>query len=375
MPSRTPAPRYGGYAVSWHNVPPRQARPRHRRACLGMRDRGLPLIRKCLYSLDWSPCEAHLAKPLFETEPEIAPLPQTARQLDAALRAKIELLLSAAKVWNLHSYGWINAYDADPEFIGHAMWQTDPPFEHDHLWGIRRRRNASPPPRPQPTEKEELLSVSGADFDGLMDAARMSIGLFLLQVEAMREFQFHDDRFFDLHQMSAIIYLATASERIREFFVAAAFGVPQQAYQEGAYGKSKRTKYTTPFLEAKEMLSEASPDLAEPLSKALPLAEQIVELRKTRNKLVHELATAIGRRERQMLQERPQSPAVDDFKFEDFQKMKEAAKALHERRIVDAMRPLADWYDLLARLSNEVFKIEHVLRGAATREVVPSSSS
>jgi hypothetical protein len=74
-----------------------------------------------------------LAKSLFETEPEIAPLPQTARQLDAALRAKIEPLLNAGKVWNLHSYGWVSAYDADPEFIGHAMWQTDPPFEHDHL--------------------------------------------------------------------------------------------------------------------------------------------------------------------------------------------------------------------------------------------------
>jgi hypothetical protein len=316
-----------------------------------------------------------LAKPLFETAPEIAPLPQTARQLDAALRAKIEPLLIAAKVWNLHSYGWVNAYEANAEFVGHAMWQTDPPFEHDQLWGNGRRRNTLPPPRPQPTEQQELLSVSGADFDGLMDAARMSIGLFLLQVEAMREFQFHDDRFFDLHQMSAVIYLATASERIREFFVTATFGVPQQTYQQGEYRKSKRSWYTTPFVEAKETLSEAAPDLAEPLSKALPLAEQIVELRKRRNKLIHELATAIGRRERQLFQERPQASSVDDFKFEDFQKMKEAAKAEHERRIAAALQPLADWYDLLARLSNEAFIIEHILRRASASERVRQPSS
>ena len=97
-----------------------------------------------------------------------ASTPQTARELDAAVRGKIEQLLNAAGVWDFHSYGWVNAYDADPEFIGHAMWQTEPPFEHDHLWSIGGRGRPTHPPPPEVTEVQRLLAVAGADFDGLM---------------------------------------------------------------------------------------------------------------------------------------------------------------------------------------------------------------
>jgi len=47
------------------------------------------------------------------------------QQLDEALRRRAEELLNAALVWKIGSYGWLNAYDADPEFVGHAMWQTN----------------------------------------------------------------------------------------------------------------------------------------------------------------------------------------------------------------------------------------------------------
>jgi len=253
----------------------------------------------------------------------------------------------------------VNAYDADPEYIGHAMWQTDPPFEHDHLWFIGRRGRTTRSPSPQPTEAQQLLAVAGADFDGLMDAARMSIGLFLLQADATREFQLHDDKFLDLHHMSAVIYLATASERIREFFIVAAFRVPQKTYQNGAYRDLNRRRYTTPFHEALSTSAGSSPELAASLSKAYPPAEQIRELRDTRNALIHELATAIGHRERQLFQELPEIKEVEDFKFEDLQKFKKAAEVRIEQQISDATKRLADWHTLLARLSNEAFIVAH----------------
>ena len=161
--------------------------------------------------------------------------------------------------------------------------------------------------------------------------------------------------------MSAVIYLATASERIREFFIVAAFRVPQKTYQNGAYGDGKRSWYTTPFLEALS-LPKSSPELAGPLSKAYPLAEQIRELRDTRNALIHELATAIGRRERQLFQERPETVEREDLKFEDFQKFTKAAEARIEQQISDTTKRLAEWYTLLAKLSNEAFIVEHKRR-------------
>jgi hypothetical protein len=276
------------------------------------------------------------------------PPQHTARELDAILRSKIESLLNSAGVWNLHSYGWADAYNADPKFIGHAMWQTDPPFDHDHLWSIGRRHRVQSQ-RPQPTQQQKLLSVSGADFDGLMDAARMSIGLLLLQADAMREFALHDDIFFDLHHMSAVIYFATASERIRDFFIAAAFRISQTEYQNGLFRDQKRSWYVTPFLEARERFSESSLGLTEPLTKACTLAEQIRALRDTRNELIHELATVIGRRERELFRHGLDVAEIEDLKFQDLQKIRKQAERATERRISETTKQLAAWYELLAQ--------------------------
>jgi len=158
--------------------------------------------------------------------------PEAARQIDDDLRSHIEMLLNEAGVFHLSTFGWVDAYNADPEFIGHAMWQTDPPVSHDHVvFNARRKWTGNPPA--EPTKEQALLAVSGADFEGLMTAARMSIGLFLFQANFLREFLFHDDKFFDLHGISSIIYLATASERVREYFIAAAFGKKQKSYEDG----------------------------------------------------------------------------------------------------------------------------------------------
>jgi hypothetical protein len=58
--------------------------------------------------------------------------------LDAATRSpadNLENLESAANslliaegIYDIGNYCWLNENDADPEFIGHAMWQTDQPL-------------------------------------------------------------------------------------------------------------------------------------------------------------------------------------------------------------------------------------------------------
>jgi hypothetical protein len=48
-------------------------------------------------------------------------------ELNEELWRDIEALLPQIGIAN--SYGWQNADDADPEFIGHAMWQTNAPLD------------------------------------------------------------------------------------------------------------------------------------------------------------------------------------------------------------------------------------------------------
>jgi hypothetical protein len=283
----------------------------------------------------------------------------TLKEIDDTMRVEIENLLNSEKIWAFDAFGWVSADDVDPEFVGHAMWQTEPPIDIDPLiFNSRRHSDAEPPPRPE--EWRQLLAVSGADFGGLMKAARMAIGLYLVQSRVSQEAQFPSDDFLDLHRTSSIIYLATASERMREFFVAAAFRLAQNHYvaRGAAYRDQKRTWYTTPFMEALEHFTTG--EFPELLGKLLPMAKQIQTLRGKRNLLIHELATAIGRRERELVKDETAPRAMaTDF---NYSRIKEAARLARVER--DELRTrttaeLRDWYDLLARAINEAFIFEY----------------
>jgi hypothetical protein len=92
-------------------------------------------------------------------------------ELNEGLRRDIEALLHQIGI--ARSYGWQNAYDADPDFIGHATWQTDAPL--DDLF----ERESGSATRPDAPEWLKRIALEGTDFEGLMQAARISIGLFL----------------------------------------------------------------------------------------------------------------------------------------------------------------------------------------------------
>ena len=67
--------------------------------------------------------------------------------------------LKECHIYPISNYGWLDAYTADPEMIGHAMWQTSPPFEFDPF-------NDKTPVF---TKYQEQLTIIGADFEGLME--------------------------------------------------------------------------------------------------------------------------------------------------------------------------------------------------------------
>src|SRR5713226_9400042 len=100
-----------------------------------------------------------------------------------ALRKETEELLHSRGVFDVDNFGWLNADDVDPEFVGYAMWALSPPYDHDfESW-----QNDNPPSR-APTETEQRQMELGHDFFGLMKTARYFIGHALLNQPLVKPF-------------------------------------------------------------------------------------------------------------------------------------------------------------------------------------------
>ncbi|MCP3468026.1 hypothetical protein [Bradyrhizobium sp. CCGUVB23] len=276
--------------------------------------------------------------------------------MNDTLHAEAERLLTAAKIWKLGNFGWLNAYDADPDLFGHAQWQTDPPIDNPMIFNARGTHKAA---QPEPPEWLKTIAIAGADFEGLMEAARMSMGLLLLSIDAARGRHFVNDPFFDLHRMSALIYLATASERLRELFIAAAFRRGQEDYNrsKGTVHGEPRRKFSSPFIEAADKFTNNGC-----LSKLIALAPDIVEMRDERNTLVHEIATEIAQRERQSHAEQSGPPAPTIENFQKLQSIQASFRERFARERETVIKNLSDRYSLLVRVSNEIFEFEHHVR-------------
>jgi len=281
--------------------------------------------------------------------------------LNDALHVEAERLLTVAKIWKLGKFGWLNAYDADPELIGHAKWQSEPPIDTPLFFNARATYK---PKQPEPPEWLRTIAVAGADFEGLMEAARVAIGLLLLSIDSAKGKEFFDDSFFDVHRMSALIYLATASERLRELFIAAAFRQKQNEYNKSKLkvsGKSRR-EFLSPFVEAATTF--AGYDC---LSKLTFLIPAIVEMRDERNILVHEIATGIAHRERESHRRTNESvdPTSADPTIENFQEFQKMRIVIRERLAQERdaiIKKLSERYMLLVLTSNEIFDFESRVR-------------
>jgi hypothetical protein len=277
--------------------------------------------------------------------------------LNDAIHAEVERLLIHAEIWKISNFGWLNAYDPDPEFIGHAKWQTEPPIDTPLFFHRRADHKAE---QPEPPGWLKTIAIAGADFEGLMEAARMSMGLLLLSIDAAKEKEFFDDSFFDVHRMSALIYLAIASDRLRELFIAAAFRQKQDEYIKSKVkvrGKSRR-EFLSPFAEAASTFTGY-----DCLTKLITLIPAVVEMRDERNVLVHEIATGIAHRERESHRRKsePADPTMENF--QELRKMRVVIREhlAHERDTV--IKKLSERYTLLVLTSNEIFEFEsHVRR-------------
>jgi hypothetical protein len=197
-------------------------------------------------------------------------------ELAALLRdldSEIDQLLVADGIFAVDSYGWVNYDEADPEYFGFTVWQTDPPFQPDFsaLMGGGVVNYV-------PTRRDEVLTRNGEDFMAVMNAARRSMGKAFVRWRAIdSEVIGASDEFWEDYSICTML-LAIASDRMRDFLV--------MALENVEYDSRKSAGDQGPVI--KQAIEEV-PGLAQ-------YAMQSQKYKAVRNEIVHEIATLAARR-------------------------------------------------------------------------------
>lgn len=281
-----------------------------------------------------------------------------ATNLLVALRNSANELLRADGIYPILDYGWDDAETPSAEFTGIAMWTTDAPFELDfNLWD-----RSSPPANP--TERDEIFHKAGEDFIGTMEIARNSLGLTRHSWEHRNPAHILDDEeaFWEF-RASTVLWLNVASDRVRDYFVMARFGMPTKQYKalhekNGIYARPFRMRQAG---EGK-LAQKAAVDL-------LPVAERLGNFRRTRNEIVHSIASRQGsnalislsnqRKEATKLPFIPRSSRTAIHESKGWNKAIKDLEETRQKELREAVQELQEWYVSLVRAASLVFEFEY----------------
>jgi hypothetical protein len=291
----------------------------------------------------------------------------TAEDVICYLKKETDSLLCSNGVYDIGNYGWQSEDTVDPEYAGHAMWQTNPPFEMEWEYVFD---NA--PVRNKPTDKQKLLSIAGNDFEGLMQASRLSLGLCLFHQTSAINKPLQDNHYFWLHHTNSILHLNMASDRIREYFTVAFYGKTEKKYnrRRDDYRGNRYDWYTTPFIEARDLCLESQSDskVTQALSPLPEVSAEIHLFRQLRNKIVHEISTKLARREKELVEGQqeaygsPRPVKTADLSFEELVKHQSTIGQEQREELLAASSTLIGWYKALAKFSSHIFESEYWLR-------------
>ena len=288
----------------------------------------------------------------------------TTEKLVEYLDQEAGCLLLSQGIYDIGNYGWKSENTEDPEYIGHAMWQISPPMETewDYLF-------CNGPVRHRPTEKEKLLIVSGSDFEGLMRASRLSIGLCLLHGTIAIQKPLDDNHYFWLHHTDSILQLNMASDRMREYFVVAFFDETSDSYKKKG---RKNGWFVTPFIEARDYCQQKQikQNIVSAVMSLPDMAEKIYLFRESRNGLVHEISTKLGKMHKELVESQQQafdSKAMSnvgmDMSDHDLIRQKQFdVNQKHQQELSNSSQLIVEWYRTLVKFSSHIFEVEHWLR-------------
>lgn len=288
----------------------------------------------------------------------------TTEKLVVYLDQEAGKLLLLQDVYDIGNYGWQSEDTEDPDYIGHAMWQISPPVETEweYLFG-------NGPVRHRPTEKEKLLTVAGKDFEGLMRASRLSIGLCLLHKTIAMQKPLDDNHYFWLHHTDSILQLNMASDRIREYFVVAFFDETSDTYKQK--GK-KNGWFVTPFIEVRGHCQEnqVKSNITDAVALLSDMADRIYSFRESRNGIVHDISTKLGKMHKELVERQQQEFDSDNISktakdIPDYGAMIQRQGEIneeHEKELSESSLLIIEWYKTLVKFSSHVFEAEHWLR-------------
>ena len=281
------------------------------------------------------------------------------REASRAIEISVREILWSMKLYQFDSYGWKSPDEIDPNYLGFAMWCTDPPFDILRF-AYPGDKRAEPLKLPQWLEG---VAVAGADLEGLMDAAWRSIGNAHFQNRVLGEPPDSHHGMMGVYLLSAIFTLGAASDRVRELFVASVFRMKAKEYEMTTSSNvPNRKRYMAPFAEA---IALNMPDVNELINDLHGSALKIVECRKVRNKRVHEIATGLGQLEKGTISRATRGyriGGIPEFGSDGYRQSIEQANAERNKKLASELNFPVDWYRSLVSMSNKVFEIEHRLR-------------
>jgi len=190
--------------------------------------------------------------------------------LDQELRP----FLNDREIYDIDHYGWVADNHADPDYLGLAMWQTDPPAKREpsDLSGI-------PPGPAWPECNIAEITKKGMEFEKLMKSSRHSIGLSHLYHQNPGEMS----SCFDFHFSETVMKLTMAADRLRDFFIIAFSALPgfteKTGVQESPSGPGDQLLcHCRPYLRARDILAGdpgKSMELFDCLTELPALAERL----------------------------------------------------------------------------------------------------
>lgn len=188
------------------------------------------------------------------------------------LDEELRTFLNDKGIYELNQYGWLMDDSPDPEYLGLAMWQREPPG--------RRSAPITGPLLPGVDMAE--IAAAGKEYEIYMQTARQSIGFTFLYHETSRTLADNLDFCFWHHYADTVMKLNLATECLRKMFINAfdshvEFSLPNNLPRAASNPRDTHNYFCRPFHEAAGKLAEAPEyyeEILDCFNDLLPLVEQ-----------------------------------------------------------------------------------------------------
>jgi hypothetical protein len=265
------------------------------------------------------------------------------------LDEELRLFLNDKGIYEIDQYGWLADDSPDPEYMGLAMWQIEPPSGDQTI--ALKPEVADPNSLSEPSL--ENIFKNGLEFEGLMKAARHSIGFAFLYNDPKEPLDLRTSGCFLYHYADAVMKLDLATDRLRELFTNS-FGL----FSEMGPGHNDPASllccmndehylFCLPFVKTRDMLTRKPGryrELLECFRDLVPLIEQTSFYRLDSLEQSKKLSLPEGE---------------DRLARPDLAEQKAGQVTLDGN---SATRDIAEWCKLLVKTGSQVFLAEYLYR-------------